>query len=131
MFSDNELNNYEVIYVDQQHSDSKRNLKLLISFNKIEFSSQTGEYHKVAKNIFMSTLPFLLYVKKVTTNPLIKEFETVKEKAKLALLKQIEDLKRNLLLQKENSGNDVIEEEESIGPKITLLNRAILVLEKL
>lgn len=131
MFSDNELRNYQVTYVDKPRSDSKRDLKVLISFHKIEFSNLSRGYYRVAKNVFMSTLPFLLYVKKVTTNPLIEDFEKVKEMAKLSLLKEIEDLKRNLILQAENSGTGIIDEAEGIGNKIRLLDRAISLLEKL
>ncbi|MGC8561985.1 MAG: hypothetical protein ACP5NO_02140 [Thermoplasmata archaeon] len=131
MVSDSESRHYEVICVNKKYRVVNGELKLLISFHNIEFSNITKGYYRIAKNIFMSALPFLLYVKKVTTNPPNCDFETVKGRAKLVLLDEMKHRKRSLTLLSNLSEFDPADKNDRFSVKIKLLDQAISILEEL
>ena len=66
-------------------------LKLLISFSKVKFDHSSVGYYKVARNTFISGLPYLLYFKNLSIGRVSDDFEETKEIAKKVLTKHIED----------------------------------------
>lgn len=100
--------------------------KLLISFNKVEFSETTAGYHEVSANVFFSELTFLLYIRKVVAG---RDFERVKRKARDFLLSQLENAKYKLSLRGDNQTNDAYRDEDESFRKLVLLDKAYSILE--
>ncbi len=61
------------------------NLKLLISFSKVKFDHSSVGYYRVARNIFISGLPYMLYFKNLSIGRVSDDFEKTKEIAKKRL----------------------------------------------
>lgn len=131
MFSENLEKRYEVSYLNKKNPTVGNELKLLISFNKIEFSTITKGYYKLARNIFISALPFLLYVKKVTTRPVNLDFEAAKGKAMEVLQCEMQQKKMSLMSDNYMLEYSLADSFEVVKAKIDLLDQAISILGKL
>lgn len=115
----------EVILENKTFSDKRAHMKLLISLHSIEFSDSSDGYYRLSKDIFISWLTFLLYIRKVSAGP---DFERAKARTKDILLGEIEQEKMNIL---ENFTYSEIGDSPDIQEayaKIDLLNRAISIL---
>ncbi|MEM0134749.1 MAG: hypothetical protein QXU18_05900 [Thermoplasmatales archaeon] len=100
-------------------------LNLLVSLHGIEFSGATEGYFQVANNIYFSNLLYLLYVKRVMAG---HDFERAKEKAKQVLVSQLERRKYEIISRPSIQDDEILGNVDT-GRKLTLLNRAISVLE--
>lgn len=119
------MGKYETIRAYKRYRNIGTGIKLLISFSKIEFSNSTEGYYRLTKDIYISGLPFLLYVRKPKIDT---DFESAKEKAKHVLLTRIEEEKYNLLSIDACLGKNECVQNEEMRSKVELLDQALSIL---
>lgn len=125
MTSESGVQGVEVIESDKRYRNLSARLKLLISLNKVEFSYLSNGYYRVTRDIFVSGLPFLLYVRGVSVERVGSDFEVAKEKVKRALVHDLEVMKLNLVSSVSTNGKEGNQETEEVGIKIRLLDQGI------
>ncbi len=73
---------FDDIEANRAAGRKRENLKLLISFSKVKFDNSSVGYYRVARNIFISGLPYLLHFKNLSIGQVSGDFEKTKEIAK-------------------------------------------------
>ncbi len=121
-----EFRSYEVIESYKTYKNVGSELKLLISFSKIEFSHETNGYYELARDIFVSGIPYLLYVKNIVVDVVGKDFDIVKQRARTVLLEEMKEKKMDLISTE--VVNDSLQLKETMT-KVKLLERAISILK--
>ena len=76
---------FDDLKVNRAAGRKRGNLKLLISFSKVKFDHSSVGYYRVARNIFISGLPYMLYFKNLSIGRVSDDFEKTKEIAKKRL----------------------------------------------
>ncbi|MEM0167842.1 MAG: hypothetical protein QW515_04355 [Thermoplasmatales archaeon] len=116
---------YTIDRTGQLSTDGKleeyHRLKLLVSFNDIEFSSFDNGYYEVIPGVFFSVLLYLLYVKNVKAGD---KFELAKDKARAVLISDLEKKKEEIVASSKDV-NSVKYASRSFKEKVYLLDRAI------
>lgn len=130
MVYESEIGQYEVINANERYDNLEHNLKLLISFHKVEFSYVAKGYYRLTRDIFISGLPFLLYIKNVTLNKGNSNFEMAKEKARSVLLQEIEEQKISLTRSNRESLMERYTDSDETRTKVELLDQAMSILQK-
>ncbi len=87
---------FDDLEVNRAAGRKTENLKLLISFSKVKFDHSSVGYYRVARNIFISGLPYMLYFKNLSIGRVSDDFEKAKEIAKKVLIKHIEDRRERI-----------------------------------
>ena len=117
---------FDGLEVKRAAGRKRGNLKLLISFSKVKFDHSSVGYYRVAKNIFISGLPYMLYFKNLSIGRVSDDFEKTKEIAKKVLIKHIED--RMESIKDLELICDGPTELRCIGIRLELLERTLTIL---
>ncbi len=119
----------EIIESNNVYKDSPYELKLLISFHEIEFSHFSKGYYLLSRNVFVSGLVYLLYVKKVKIHLGEEDFEIAKKKAHDILIGDLKNTRKQIVAGKMYLANDCMENMSEAGTKVMLIDRALSILD--